>query len=123
MTRKQAWRYKCDFCGKVGYSGGYMAKHEKCCTANPDRVCRMCKLIEVDQKPIADLVAAAKRGLKALEEEAEGCPACMLAAIRRMPIHYPGGYPDDFGDELSNWKFKDAMKSAMEEVNIASQGY
>lgn len=118
MTRKPTWRYKCDFCGKIGYSGGSMAKHEKHCTANDDRECRVCKMIEAEQNPMYLLVAAAQTGsLRELEDTAEGCPACMLAAIRRIPIHYPGGYQDDDGDAFSKWKYKDAMKSIWADFN------
>jgi hypothetical protein len=117
MTRKQTWRYKCDFCGKTGYSAGSMGKHEKHCTANPNRECRVCKMVEGEQKSADELLAAAWRGLEVLEDIADGCPACMLAAIRRIPVHYPGGTADDEGDEFSKWKFKDAMKQIWDQIN------
>lgn len=34
--------YYCDHCNKRGLSKGAMNTHEKHCTANPDRECRMC---------------------------------------------------------------------------------
>lgn len=128
MTRKPAWRYKCDFCGKTGYSACHMAKHEKHCTANDNRECRVCKLVEAEQKPMADLVAAAWRGIEALEEVAEGCPACMLSAIRRMPpLHGPGNFystwDSDGGDGLSTWDYKKAMKSVWDNFNERTQCY
>lgn len=126
MTRKPAWRYKCDFCGKTGYSAGHMRKHEKHCTANDNRECRVCKLMEGEQKPMADLVAAAWSGIDALEKAADECPACMLAAIRRMPpMHEPGysRYGQGEEDDLSKWNFKQAMKDVLDAFNERTQCY
>lgn len=120
MTKKKTWRYKCDHCGKIGYSGASMAKHEKHCTLNDNRECRVCKMMEGSQEPMAELVAAARLGLARLEEVAGGCPACMLAAIRRIPIHYPGGHEDSEGDSLARWKYKDAMKEVWATINEAN---
>lgn len=80
---------------------------------------------------MAELVAAARLGLARLEEVSGGCPACMLSAIRRIPIHYPGGYQDgrtephqltneSVGDSLSRWKYKEAMKEVWATINEAN---
>lgn len=45
MRRVQRWRYYCDFCKKAGQSGFHMANHERHCTLNPARECRMCEHI------------------------------------------------------------------------------
>lgn len=98
MRKKRVWRYYCDYCRKAGCSAGHMRKHEKGCTANPDRVCGMCKMVEGTQKPLAELVAVfdgwkpdttssdydpeAQRRIKLLEDLTDGCPACMLATAR-----------------------------------------
>ena len=42
MRKVQRWRYYCDYCPKAGQSGFHMATHEKHCTLNPQRECRMC---------------------------------------------------------------------------------
>jgi len=42
MRKVQRWRYYCDHCTKAGQSGYHMANHEKHCTLNPLRECRMC---------------------------------------------------------------------------------
>lgn len=126
MTRKPAWRYKCDFCGKKSYSGGHMAKHEKHCTANDNRECRVCKLVEGKQRGMEELVMAAWCGIDVLREVAGGCPACMLSAIRRMPpLHSPGFHPltHDGGDGLSAWDYKKAMKAAWDAFNERTQCY
>ncbi len=44
MKTRKMNRYYCDFCKKSGGSKYWMEKHEKHCTANPDRECRMCYL-------------------------------------------------------------------------------
>lgn len=35
--------YYCEFCNKRGLSAYHSSKHEKGCTNNPDRVCKMCQ--------------------------------------------------------------------------------
>lgn len=93
MNKRLAWRYSCEFCKKSGCSGGAMAKHEKHCTLNPQRECRMCK----KPKPMVGLVEFAKTAkpgdenaksnAAALSDEAGGCPACTLAAIRQSGLN------------------------------------
>ena len=55
MKVKKVNRYNCDYCNKKGYSAGHMHKHEKHCTMNPARKCRMCE--ELDQVPLEKLIA------------------------------------------------------------------
>lgn len=103
MTRKQVYRYKCDHCSKAGCNGGHIAKHERRCTANPQRVCGMCALVGETQHtmtelfvPIQTAIACYSRtwgigphepdeidvsGLRVLTKN---CPACMLAALRQF---------------------------------------
>jgi hypothetical protein len=65
MRTKKVNRYWCDFCNKAGLQAGAMRKHEKHCTLNADRKCRVCRLIEdgMDsdefeaKRPLADLIA------------------------------------------------------------------
>lgn len=60
MTSKTVTRYQCGFCKKKGYSASHMAKHERHCTMNPNRVCRVCRMItgEVQpRRPVKELVA------------------------------------------------------------------
>ena len=54
MTRT---RCTCDYCGKKNWSKGHMKNHELHCTKNPNRECRVCKMVEGIQKPIAGLMA------------------------------------------------------------------
>jgi len=117
MRKVKRWRYYCEFCKKKsGGSEGHMARHEKSCTMNPDRICKMCKYGEDAQPSIIDMLEALKIALitkeiekfkidndlfesetykienekeavEKLREIANGCPMCMLAAIRQT------GYP------------------------------
>lgn len=55
MRTKKVNRYWCDFCGKSGLSASHMARHERFCTMNPKRQCRMCGRLEKEQQPIETL--------------------------------------------------------------------
>ena len=62
MRTKKVNRYWCDFCNRAGLSAGHMRSHEKHCTMNPARECRVCKLVDGGRyadfvmPPLADLV-------------------------------------------------------------------
>ena len=118
MKRKKVWRYYCDHCKKSGCSGGWISRHEKRCTANPDRVCGFCRLADIDQVPIhvltdtihdemavsepISVAEAAANAVKALRDKTEGCPACILAAIRQSGLR-PGVINFDFKSEAAAW--------------------
>ena len=114
MKTKRVNRYYCDFCGKGGCSAGHMRRHEERCTLNLQRECGVCKMIEASPKPLEELIAALPRPmshasmsfdhafgthydprpmcdaiektLPKLRELADGCPACMLAALRQRGL-------------------------------------
>ena len=106
MKRKKVWRFYCDFCKKSGCSGGAIAKHEKSCTMNPNRVCGMCAADQgrwpAEYPTVASLIEAAKKDSeshkidgdlewqvhdhKHLLEVSDGCPACMMAGIRQSGL-------------------------------------
>jgi len=56
-------RYYCEHCGKGGGSAGHMRRHERTCTANPDRECEMCQHTELGHHeiPMSKLVAMLPR--------------------------------------------------------------
>jgi len=111
MRKAKRWVYWCDFCGKSGRSAGYMSSHEKSCTMNPDRVCRMCqgygdgtpqakmgdlldalKLakieeVEEDRFGITVKIENEKEAIERLREVSNNCPMCMLSAIRQTTKH------------------------------------
>jgi hypothetical protein len=101
-------QYKCDFCGKKGLGGWQMKKHEKHCTLNPNRICRMCNLIKINQIEMRDLLLILPESIKKTVEKNYGieiiedytnkdeikkaieiirdkteCPMCVFSAIRQ----------------------------------------
>lgn len=87
MRRKRSWRYYCDFCKKSGGSASSLSVHERHCTMNPGRECRMCERPRrLRIRDVAEAIGAALRnsagGLEELRSLAGDCPACMLSAIR-----------------------------------------
>lgn len=122
--------YYCDHCGKRLLSAGLMAKHEKHCTANPNRKCRLCK----EERDIASFIESLKTRFKLTYEEpdyenfinggydvewigepitlreiydfTDGCPMCTFAIIRQTKLNYSAfklGY--DYKKDLAEyWK-------------------
>lgn len=115
-TKKQVWQYKCDFCGKKNYSASHMKRHEEHCTKNINRKCRMCEMAGTEnnltnlmnilsdpqygkvetywnsgvfeESPFAlENSETIKREIEILKIAADGCPACVLAAIRLKNIN------------------------------------
>lgn len=111
MKKVKRWRYYCDFCNKSGGSKYYIEKHEKGCTANPNRKCGLCEHAGLVQKTSDELIAFMKTIIESVREDCliedepyeqqflirdkqekealeelrnfvDGCPACMLAAMR-----------------------------------------
>lgn len=111
MKKVKRWRYYCDHCKKSGGSAWHMKKHEKTCTANPDRHCGFCeiegnindieKLKSIVEKSVSEFWEETKNFSdtdfhdtdfhikitenleKDLLKESKGCPACALAAVRQ----------------------------------------
>jgi len=105
-----------------------MSRHEKSCTMNPGRICRMCVIAGNDQPEMADMIKALsiadiethgdetsewftieneKEALSALRRAADDCPACIFAALRQH------GYPFLFG----SFSLKDARNEFWAEIN------
>lgn len=123
MRKVKRWRYYCEFCKKSGASGGHMAAHERACTANPHRECGMCREAGLTQQRMEDLITALlckgtdhEEGLKVLIEVAEGCPSCILAAIRQSKIQK---FAEDEGEEgvYLSFNFKEAKKEFWDNIN------
>ena len=111
MRSVQRVVFYCDFCRKHGLSRVAMEKHEAACTMNPRRVCRWridghsdgSRVIDVAEiaavlrdratpYPISadpeaeERTYLAKEDIDWLRGEVEGCPACMLAALRQSGV-------------------------------------
>ena len=120
-------RYYCDHCKKAGGSSGHMKRHEAGCTANPARVCGVCRIAGLESAPLPELLALARskaiwrshhedgpawgelsaEAFKAIEDAAGGCPACILATFRQTNISH------------SEFQFKPAMEEIWKNVNEA----
>ena len=85
-------RYYCDHCNKGNGSPSAMRRHERGCTANPDRVCGMCARLHEEggdepAPPAAELRKVLDaEGFAAMCKAANDCPACILAVLR--PLNY-----------------------------------
>lgn len=106
-------RHYCDFCKKSTGTKQSMVKHESSCTANPERVCRMCAYAGLAQQSMTDLIAANRKGFTALRELAEDCPACIFAADRQTDWGAGGWIADS--NERYGWDFKSACKAFLKE--------
>lgn len=118
MKIKRVFRYYCEFCKKSGCNKHAIQEHEKHCTMNPNRICRMCEIAEVEQLPIDELKVLipkpcvneddygsghvfAEGSLNALLKVTE-CPACILSAIGQSGyIAYELGY--DYKKEVKEF--------------------
>ena len=113
MIRKMRPRYYCEHCGKGSGSPSHMTRHERGCTANPNRVCGLCELAGKEQLPIEELVSTLiNQGLAFLQAFTTCCPTCTLAAIRQSkkqraadPENGDFGFRWDFDyrKELAGW--------------------
>lgn len=118
--------YYCEYCGKHGLMP--LLKHEKHCTANPDRECRLCErresvrsLIEKYKKQcdVEEIINHKKSKLLNLNyptfkvinqpniedimDDVDGCPNCTLAIIKGLNIQYPIEFKFDYQKELQQW--------------------
>lgn len=129
MKQKQVWRYYCDHCKKAGGSKHHLQDHEKSCTKNPDRVCNFCLFLGEKQKPISKLLASIPVEMlqgdelgsvdvpASLRDAANGCPACILAALRQSWIRkwvnfeYKKEVEQIFNEHNEEARNKDNMKN------------
>jgi hypothetical protein len=97
MRTKKVNRYYCDHCRKGGLSKHHMAKHELGCCRNPDRKCGMCRVAEIEQKPLSELISALREtGIDDVRKLTD-CPACIMAAILQSGIQKPYAGEEDPG--------------------------
>ena len=110
-------RYYCDHCNKGNGSPSAMKRHESGCTANPGRVCGMCRLRADDEErehiPSRDELVAVldAGGFAAMCLAADNCPACILSALRtKNDVDDETGAPFVAGpkDGRQEWQFKKA---------------
>lgn len=129
MITKKVNRYYCEFCKKSKGTKYSMEVHERHCTMNPNRICRMCQKMQGSQVSMKELIAeipvrdieypvfvdglydeatkeyeeGIKQAIKTLREITSNCPVCIMAALRQAkvdPIFWEG------------FNFKEEMASA-----------
>ena len=114
MRKKKVWRYWCDFCNKGGCGCFQMKIHEKHCTMNPNRQCRICPYIDLGKtQPINVLIVALGNGdtlgMSNLRRLCGNCPACILSAIRQSGIENKRQIDSIL--ESDNFIFQEELKS------------
>lgn len=144
MRTKTVRRHWCDFCNKAGLQAHAMARHEKHCTMNPARDCRVCGLLggsvhvgaermaslvamlpdpaeflntqcwTGDDSAHARLVASLKEAMAELRKEVDNCPACILAALRQKKI--PAYMAENFN-------FTSEMKAIFADIDAERRDY
>lgn len=124
MKQRLRMQYYCGFCKKSGAVKSCIANHEKYCTNNPDRECRMCVLgmggHSHSVKELIEIIGEGGEGsLERLREATDGCPACMLAGIRQSKIN---DYTSDdtfesYRKREVGFEYKKERDEFMEEVN------
>lgn len=109
--------YYCDSCKKRSLSASAMNKHELRCTANPDRECGICNVLQGASPNIREIVNELKKRftieievskiefdltvenqvckwigepvtLEEIRNLVDGCPNCMLAILRQSRLNY-----------------------------------
>jgi len=129
MRKIKRWRYYCDYCKKAGGSAYHIKKHERGCTANPNRVCGYCEASGDEQVDINVLTNVLKQhaescnpatsdlwipAIDKLREMTGNCPACILAAIRQSKLfgHNKGQY-----EEFNLYNFREEVGLFWAEIN------
>lgn len=129
MKVKKVNRYYCDYCAKSRGTKHSMEVHEKHCTMNPDRRCRMCggnnvsKLLSLMPDPNSFYVqdidfevmqircqTDTQAGLQKVLEATDNCPACTLAVLRQSGTRF-----------WVEWNYEKACKEWWDTVNDAEQ--
>ncbi len=118
MRQKTVTRYFCDFCSKGMFKRPAMARHERGCTRNENRVCYLCEqsrdysaLVAMlrlspmgewpDGHESKDPLGITPATFKKLREQLDGCPSCTLSALRIAGLHAFGMF--DYKRELAVW--------------------
>lgn len=122
MRKEKRWRYFCEYCNRSGGHAHYMAKHERGCTKNPNRVCGLCQADECAQEPLHALVQTLDvLGMQALRGLASDCPACILAALRNSKVS-PETIIDDAEHEARrDFDYRAEAKKWWQRVNETRQ--
>lgn len=124
--------YYCDHCKKRLLAAFAMNKHEKHCTNNPNRECRLCEIgpnigeIVKEINSSYEIVDSAdiftKTEVKWLKEpitmnwildQVDDCPLCAFSVLRQTEL-----YLNFFPSEFSNYDWKTESKKRYQEKHI-----
>lgn len=97
MKTKLVKRHWCDFCNKAGLQAHAMAKHEKHCTLNPARDCRVCGL----------LGGSVRVGVERM---------ALLVEMLPDPTEYLASPWVDVSEVGMHQRFTDSLQAAMKEL-------
>lgn len=115
MKVKHKHVYYCDHCRKHGLSRHAMEQHERRCTMNPARTCRWGGSHSFDFPRLAATLRQraplTKDAVDWLHDEVDGCPPCMLAALRQSGVEYHYDY--SAGERI--FDYDEAVKRARED--------
>lgn len=127
MKVRKVNRYYCDFCKKANCSASSISRHESACTKNPNRACRMCAMLDLEQPKMKDLLrilpnpkkfsyeqdgtkqyfsnfwVQVEKAMPALRKKTNNCPACILAALRQKGIPVLIAESFNFTEECEAW--------------------
>lgn len=123
MKVKQKKVYYCDFCGK--HSLKNLSRHEKHCTLNPNRQCKLCGRASISEiipkykietqkewftdhnsvlgETVVKIEKIAEAKLEQLKNEVEGCPNCILTVIRCNKYQWPIKMNFNYQEAIENW--------------------
>ena len=116
--------YYCEFCNK--HSLRTLVEHEKHCTANPNRVCKLCEIFEISNN-LLELIEKYKKiteeyngratelnqevVLNELRKDTDYCPNCILTVIRCSGLNNILTY--------DGYNYKEELRKVWEEFNAA----
>ncbi len=120
MKERQRTVFYCDFCRKHGLSRHAMRAHEIRCTMNPFRVCswhepkRGQNPLDVLARRLRERPGLTEQDIFWLHDAVDGCPACMLAALRQSGVeyHYDSNSHRIFDYETAVKEYREAEREA-----------
>lgn len=145
--------YYCDHCNKRGLSASAMTKHEKYCTANPNRQCRLCELTEGSVTPnLKEIIELFKKTFHITEidhdgggksyffhwdkkvtpkdilDMVDGCPACALTIVRLSGLAGPEVPRNEFDFDYKKsieefWNKRNSEEWERERIQMAGGIY
>ena len=149
MRVKTKTVYYCDFCKKHYLLRPSMESHEKHCTKNPNRICRMCERTDINTiipkyrievpeewwkkdtigsgrflpgEKYDRIRKETKERIEQLRDEVEGCPNCMFTVIRCNGYELPVDAQFDYQEELKKWwEIKNEEAREKEEEDLRNE--